>query len=87
MCKSLFLFEILQKIRELGYRGPIIGVTGNAMIADIDTFTTHGADEVLIKPMSIDDLKVVLVKIFENSERKSGINFDDNGEVEGKVNF
>ena len=67
-----------KEIRKLGYRGLIIGVTGNAMQTDIDTFISHGADEVLIKPMNIDDLKVILAEgLFsnwvENEDEGSGI--------------
>lgn len=39
-------------IREIGYRGKIFGVTGNAYQADIDDFIMHGVDEVLIKPIN-----------------------------------
>ena len=41
-------------IREIGYRGKIFGVTGNAYQADIDDFIMHGVDEVLIKPINKD---------------------------------
>ena len=53
---------INQEIRKLGYKGLIIGVTGNALKVDVDTFMTHGADKVLIKPMNIDDLKGILAE-------------------------
>ena len=31
-------------IRVIGYKGIIMGVTGNALPADIDTFLSHGAN-------------------------------------------
>jgi CheY-like chemotaxis protein len=37
--------------RDLGYRGPIIGLTGNAMPEDIKVFMKSGLDEILIKPV------------------------------------
>ena len=40
-------------IRELGYKGVIIGVTGNALPSDIAHFIAHGADTVLVKPLNI----------------------------------
>ena len=46
--------QATKAIRELGYTGKIFGVTGNAFQSDIDEFEAHGADEVLIKPLSID---------------------------------
>ena len=41
-------------IRELKYRGIIIGVTGNAMTDDINTFLCSGADRVMTKPFDIE---------------------------------
>ena len=47
-------------IRELGYRGVIIGVTGNALPSDIAHFIAHGADTVLTKPVNVTSLKDAL---------------------------
>ena len=40
-------------IREMGYPGIIIGVTGNVLSEDVEFFKDHGADEVLPKPISM----------------------------------
>jgi CheY-like chemotaxis protein len=40
-----------QAMREMGYKGPIIGVTGNVMSKDVNTFLSKGADTVLFKPL------------------------------------
>jgi CheY-like chemotaxis protein len=45
------------RLRELGYRMPIVGVTGNVLAADKDFFIAHGANNVLHKPLSIEQLK------------------------------
>ncbi len=45
-------------IRELGYDGPIIGVTGNALRADTELFLSSGVNKVLTKPVV--DFDVVL---------------------------
>lgn len=50
--------EAAQQMRSLGFRGKIIGVTGNALSEDIDVFLSHGADVVLPKPIDIDDFKL-----------------------------
>ena len=47
-------YEATELIRALGYTGKIFGVTGNAFQSDIDQFIAHGADEVVVKPVSID---------------------------------
>jgi signal transduction histidine kinase/CheY-like chemotaxis protein len=44
------------KLRELGCILPIIGVSGNALPEDVKDFIQHGANEVLPKPVSMDDL-------------------------------
>ena len=48
-------------IRELGYTGPIIGVTGNALTVDKTIFMNSGATAVIIKPLRIN----VLLKIID----------------------
>ena len=43
-------------IRELGYIGIIVGVTGNALPVDIEHFKRCGANTVLMKPIDLDAL-------------------------------
>eukprot|EP01036_Dinobryon_divergens_P042023 gene42023-biopygen33699 len=38
-------------MREMGFSGPIIGVTGNALPSDINHFMSSGANKVLVKPI------------------------------------
>ena len=45
------------KMRESGYTGPVFGVTGNQLPADIEHFTTMGAYRVLANPLRIPALK------------------------------
>ena len=49
-----------RKIRDMGYEGLILGVTGNALPSDIDLFMGHGADRVLTKPVNVDFMKTAL---------------------------
>ena len=49
--------EATQRIRQLGYNGVIIGVTGNALPEDVKDFIDHGADAVIPKPFDIDVFK------------------------------
>jgi CheY-like chemotaxis protein len=48
------------RIRELGYRGPIVGVTGNMMQGDVEHFMRCGATVVLPKPLLLQDLEQFL---------------------------
>ena len=43
-------------IRELGYHGFIIGVTGNVLPDDTTHFINCGANKVLYKPVDVNDL-------------------------------
>jgi signal transduction histidine kinase/ActR/RegA family two-component response regulator len=43
-------------IRQMGFEGSILGVTGNVLSEDIEFFKEHGADEVLPKPISMDSI-------------------------------
>ena len=42
-----------RRIRQLGYTGQIIGVTGNSLGEDVNTFLSSGANVVLTKPFTI----------------------------------
>ena len=57
-----------QNLRQLGYNIPIVGVTGNVLASDTDDFVAHGANMVLIKPLSITKLQECMIelKIFAN---------------------
>ena len=44
-------------IRALGYKAPVIGVTGNSLPTDVEHFKSHGANVVLIKPLDFDVFK------------------------------
>ena len=45
--------EAVQKMRvELGFTGPVIGITGNALPEDIAFFKAHGANSVITKPLT-----------------------------------
>jgi len=48
--------EAVKCIRGLGYKGIIIGVTGNVIASDRDKFINNGANMVLTKPVDIKNL-------------------------------
>ena len=49
-----------KQLRKLGYRGPIIGVTGNVLDEDKRVFIEAGADKVLFKPLDTGLLETTL---------------------------
>ena len=48
-------------IRNSGFRGRILGVTGNALQADIDEFIQLGADKVYLKPLAHADYESIFL--------------------------
>ena len=50
-------------LREQGYSGVIIGVTGNALPSDINHFMEKGADKVFLKPVDVDALQSALLSL------------------------
>ena len=49
-----------KEMRALGYKGLIIGVTGNTSHADLDVFVRNGADVVMSKPISVAGLETCI---------------------------
>jgi CheY-like chemotaxis protein len=62
----------IREIRRLGYRGPIIGVTGNALPCDRDVMVSAGANSVLTKPVDPDMLEELLRGEFDVLELAQG---------------
>lgn len=52
-----------RKLRELGYKLPIVGVTGNVLIGDTNDFVDAGVNAVLSKPLSINKLQECLIDL------------------------
>jgi CheY-like chemotaxis protein len=52
--------DAARRLRELGYKGLIVAITGNVAKEDADRFKAHGADEVLPKPLDMKNLQKCL---------------------------
>jgi osomolarity two-component system, sensor histidine kinase SLN1 len=52
----------VKKLRQYGYKGLIIGVTGSALEEDMQDFCTAGVDYALPKPFVVEDC-ISLVKL------------------------
>jgi len=50
--------DATERIRDLGYSGIILGVTGNFLSEDIDLFLERGANEVIPKPVSLKKIQM-----------------------------
>ena len=64
-----------EELRRRGYKGVIIGLTGNALPADVETFLCKGADAVLLKPLDIQ----VLHRHIEETRRRVSRQAESNG--------
>ena len=58
-------------IREMGYNGAIIGVTGNVLNTDIEDFIAQGADYVIKKPMNTEKFNIAMDCVWQSRRKKS----------------
>eukprot|EP01039_Chlorochromonas_danica_P003829 gene3829-4180_t len=56
-------FQTAQALRKLGYKGLIIGVTGDVHEEAVQRFLSHGADHVLSKPLDIEKLRTNVLRL------------------------
>jgi len=49
-------YEATRRLRALGFRGPIVGITGDAGQAAVDEFVAQGVNDVVTKPVQMDAL-------------------------------
>jgi CheY-like chemotaxis protein len=61
--------EAAQKIRNIGYKGVIVGITGNVLADDVDEFIDHGVNAVLPKPFELDIFIHKVVELLEHARR------------------
>jgi CheY-like chemotaxis protein len=50
----------VERMRSMGYQGLVLGVTALSDTAAMDTFIAHGADRVLCKPLTIEQIANVI---------------------------
>ena len=53
----------VKHMRDAGYNGLIIGITGNALPADLKYFKDQGANEVLTKPVKMSQLEDIIKNV------------------------
>ena len=72
-----------EELRRRGYKGVIIGLTGNALPADVETFLCKGADAVLLKPLDIQ----VMRRHIEETRRRVSFHGENNGKLVAQNHF
>lgn len=54
--------EAIRQIRKLGYRGMIVGLTGNVLVHDMNVMLDAGAERVLAKPVNQHELEMLIIE-------------------------
>ena len=62
--------ETVKKLRELGYKHPILALTANAVIGQQEMFLANGFDGFISKPIDLRQLNDSLNKFIRDKERK-----------------
>ena len=65
--------ETVFAIRQLGYKGLIIGLTGDAWVEDIAHFISQGLDGLLVKPMDYSKLVEMIKNKISNTTEIVGL--------------
>lgn len=72
--------EAVRIVRQRGYTGLILGITGDVDPLSVEKFRKEGANDVLPKPVDIEDLKLRIEDFFQSSENESGTYSSDDKE-------
>jgi CheY-like chemotaxis protein len=67
--------ETTQKIREFGYKDPIVAFTANALAGNDEMFKGHGFNDFISKPIDIRLLDSILNKFIRNKYDKNEIKY------------
>jgi HPt (histidine-containing phosphotransfer) domain-containing protein len=60
--------ETVKKIRELGYKHPIVALTANAVLGNADLFLENGFDDFISKPIDMRQLNNILKKYIRDKQ-------------------
>lgn len=56
----------VRELRRRGYRGLVIGVTGNLQQSDVEAFLMSGVDRVMMKPLDVEQFLSYALEVSEN---------------------
>jgi len=63
--------EAVEIIRQYGYRGLIVGISGDVDPACIERFKKKGVDDVMSKPIDVDKLKMFIEQFLRSQNHHS----------------
>ncbi|KAF8628700.1 hypothetical protein AX17_005923 [Amanita inopinata Kibby_2008] len=64
--------KMVQKLRAMGRKDFVVGVTGNALLSDQMEYLEAGADRVLTKPVTMSSIQDILALASERRKREGG---------------
>ncbi len=56
--------ELVKRLREAGFKGPVIGMTATDIGEEVERFRTSGTDQVFTKPINVKTLERALSRLF-----------------------
>lgn len=59
-----------EELKKAKFKGIIVGITGNASHEDIEAFLTAGANDVLVKPVTFNQLDACFSEQLEKKKRR-----------------
>ncbi|PFH50297.1 hypothetical protein AMATHDRAFT_61349 [Amanita thiersii Skay4041] len=65
--------SMVQKLRAMGRKDFIVGVTGNALLSDQQEYLEAGADRVLTKPVTLSSIQDILAIANERRKREAAV--------------
>ena len=74
MMPELDGIETTKRLRDLGYKEPIVALTANAVAGQADVFLSNGFDEFISKPIDIRQLNAILNKFIRDKQPQDVIN-------------
>jgi len=69
--------ETMHTIRELGYKGPIVAFTANAIMGQADELVRSGFDGFIFKPINTSHLDAILTKHIQDKQPQEVLNSQD----------
>ena len=69
--------DAVRQVREMGYKGIVIGVTGNVTDEDVDDFVVQGADLVILKPLTVESFENAMATLRQDSVEEGVENDSD----------
>ena len=69
--------DAVRQVRDMGYKGVVIGVTGNVTDEDVDDFVKQGVDLVILKPLTVESFENAMAAMKHEEQREEEVDIED----------